>query len=368
MNNSNSLFYILALVRIDGIGDVLAKKLISNFGSVENVFSASKQDFNSISRLPENSIRQILNKSSFAVTEKEMAFIQQQNIKVYYIENQDYPEKLKHCPDAPILLFSKGNTNLNGRKILSIIGTRQITNYGTSFCNELIQELRPIDPIIVSGFALGTDICAHLSAIENGLQTIGVLAHGFDRIYPSVHRKYTQKIQENGGFMTEFWSGSVPERENFIRRNRIVAGISDATIIIESPSKGGSLITANLANDYSRDVFAVPGKTTDYHSQGCNNLIKTQKASLLTSAKDILYVMNWDLQQKTQKNIQKKLFVTLNIEEQKIYDYLIKNGKELLDLIAKNCEIPVNKTASVLFDLEMKEIVRPLPGKMFELV
>jgi len=368
MNNSDSLFYILALVRTEGIGDAFAKKLLSMFGSAENVFSANKQDFNDISRLPENTIAQLLTKSSFKKTEREISFITQQDIKVYYIENDDYPEKLKYCPDAPVLLFSKGNTSLNGRKVLSIVGTRQITNYGRSFCNQLVEELTPINPIIVSGFALGTDICAHLSAIENGLQTIGVLAHGFDRIYPGIHKKYTRKTQENGGFLTEFWSGTVPEKENFIRRNRIVAGISDATIIIESPAKGGALITANLANDYSREVFAVPGKTNDYYSQGCNNLIKTQKANLLTSARDILYMMNWDLQVKETKSVQKKLFIQLNTEEQKIYDYLGQNGKELLDLIAKKCEIPVYKTAAVLFDLEMKELVRPLPGKMFELI
>jgi len=365
--NSNQLFYILALVRSEGVGDVFAKKLLSIFGSAENVFSANRQDFKSIARLPESVIDGILRKSSFVEVEKELNFIEKQNIKIYYFQEDDYPEKLKHCLDAPVLLFSKGDTNLNKRKILSVIGTRQITNYGISFCNELIQDLAPFNPVIVSGFALGVDICAHLSAIENGLQTIGVLAHGFDRIYPSANKKYTKKMQENGGFLTEFWSGSIPERENFIRRNRIVAGISDATIIIESPRKGGSLITANIANDYSREVFAVPGKTTDFYSQGCNNLIKTQKANLLTSAKDILYMMNWDLKPKTTQNVQEKLFTELSTEEQKIYDYLSKNDKELLDLIAKNCEIPVYKAASILFDLEMKEVVRPLPGKMFEL-
>src|SRR5690606_36880452 len=172
------------------------------------------------------------------------------------------------------------------------------------------------------------------------LQTIGVLAHGFDRVYPSSHKKYVRQIEENGGFLTEFWSGTVPEKENFVKRNRIVAGISDATIVIESASRGGSLITANLANDYSREVFAVPGKTTDKYSEGCNHLIKTQRANLLTSVDDILYMLNWDSKPK----------------------------KEQLDIIAKNCEIPVYKTASVLFDLEMKGITRPLPGKMFEVV
>lgn len=368
MMTSNELFYTLALIRTEGIGDVFARKLLDSFGSAENIFLAQKQDFNKISRLPDNVISRILKQTSFKIAEKEVAFIQKQNLKVYGIESEDYPEKLKHCPDAPILLFSTGSTAINNRKVLSIVGTRQITSYGVSFCQKLIEELTPYNPVIISGFALGTDICAHLSAIDNGLQTIGVLAHGFDRVYPSSHKKYVRQIEENGGFLTEFWSGTVPEKENFVKRNRIVAGISDATIVIESPSKGGSLITANLANDYSREVFAVPGKTTDKYSEGCNNLIKTQRANLLTSTQDILYMLNWDAQPKKRKTIQKQLFLELNPEEQKIYDYLTKNGKELLDLIAKGTEIPVYKAAAVLFDLEMKGVVRPLPGKMFEIV
>lgn len=364
---SNELFHTLALIRTEGIGDAFAKKLLSHFGSAENVFSVSEKDLKNI-RLNQDIIKRILGKSSFGITEKEIAFIEKESIKTYYIESDDYPEKLKHCSDAPILLFSTGNFDLNNRKLLSIVGTRQITSYGTSFCKKLIEGLTQINPIIISGFALGTDIIAHLSAIENGLQTVGVLAHGLDRIYPPSHKKYARQMEENGGFLTEFWSGSEPLKENFIRRNRIVAGISDATIVIESASRGGSLITANLANDYSREVFAVPGKTTDKYSEGCNNLIKTQRANLLTSVDDILYMMNWDLNVKKQKNIQKELFLDLNSEEQKIYNYLNKNGKDQLDIIAKQCEIPVFKTASTLFDLEMKGVVRPLSGKMFEVV
>lgn len=364
---SDELFYILALTRTEGIGDAFTKKLLDYFGSAENVFSTSEKDLKKIPRLPQNVIKRISEKTSFGITEKEITFIEKHNIKTYFFENDDYPEKLKHCPDAPIVLFSTGNFDLSKRKILSIVGTRQITSYGTTFCKKLIEDLTQLNPIIVSGFALGTDICAHLSAIENGLQTVGVLAHGFDRIYPPSHKKYIRQMEENGGFLTEFWSGSVPDKENFVKRNRIVAGISDATIVIESASRGGSLITANLANDYSREVFAVPGKTTDKYSEGCNHLIKTQRANLLTSADDILYMLNWDLNVKKQKTIQPELFLDLNSEEQKIYNYLHKNGKKLLDIIAKECEIPVYKTASVLFDLEMKGITRPLPGKMFEI-
>src|SRR5690606_30451942 len=231
---SNELFHILALIRTEGIGDTFAKKLLDYFGSAENVFSTSEKDFKNISRLPQNVIKRIVGKSSFKEVEKEIVFIEKQNLKTYFFENNNYPEKLKHCSDAPTLLFSTGNFDLNNRKVLSVVGTLQITSYGTASCKKLIQDLTEIIPINSIRVALGTDITAHLSAIENGLQTVGVLAHGFDRIYPPSHKKYVRQMEENGGFLTEFWSGSIPDKENFVKRNRIVAGISDATIVIES--------------------------------------------------------------------------------------------------------------------------------------
>jgi predicted Rossmann fold nucleotide-binding protein DprA/Smf involved in DNA uptake len=208
---------------------------------------------------------------------------------------------------------------------------------------------------------------AHQLAIENGLQTIGVLAHGLNQIYPKTHKKYMAKMEENGGFITEFWSSTNPDKENFVRRNRIVAGIAEATIVIESADKGGSLITANLANDYNRDVFAVPGRVTDKYSQGCNNLIKTQKANVLTTAADLIYILNWDIEKKT-KPIQKQLFVNLEPDEQKIYDFLLKNGKELLDSIALQCDFPIFKISGMLLNMELKGVIRPLPGKLFEAI
>ncbi len=362
----NELFYLLALMRTEGIGDISAKKLLSHFGSAQHIFSVSAKEL-ADSKINKSVISHVLKKSSFDKAEKEVLFLEKEHIKTYFYQDENYPEKLKHCPDAPVLLFSSGNTEINNRKVLSIVGTRQITGYGSSFCKKLIEDLADINPIIISGFALGADICAHLSALENNLQTVGVLAHGLNRIYPPSHKKYVRSMEENGGFLTEFWSDSIPDKENFVRRNRIVAGISDATIVIESAAKGGSLITANLANDYSREVFAVPGKTTDIYSQGCNHLIKTQRANLLTSAQDILYMLNWDIKPKKAKTIQKELFISLDENQQKIYDYLLKNQKEQLDMIAKECNIPVFKAASVLFDMELKGIIRPLPGKMFEL-
>ncbi|MDP5001146.1 MAG: DNA-protecting protein DprA, partial [Flavobacterium sp.] len=225
--------------------------------------------------------------------------------------------------------------------------------------------------IIVSGFAYGVDIYAHQIAMDCGLQTIGVLAHGLNQIYPKTHKKYMAKMEQNGGFFTEFWSTSNPDKENFIKRNRIVAGISEATIVVESAEKGGSLVTANLANDYNRDVFAVPGRITDKYSQGCNNLIKTQRANLLSSAADLVYILNWEINSKARKDnnaIQKQLFISLTEEEQLIYDYLQKTGKEMMDIIALECNFPIYRISSILLNMELKGVVRPLPGKMFEVV
>jgi DNA processing protein len=274
---------------------------------------------------------------------------------------------LQHCIDSPILLFKDGNIDFSNRKIISIVGTRNMSSYGRDFCNKLIDDLAVHNPIIVSGFAYGVDICAHKAAIKNNLQTIAVLAHGFEEIYPKVHKKYINDVNKNGGFLTEFWHEDTPLRENFLKRNRIVAGISKATIIIESAEKGGSLVTADIANSYDKDVFALPGRATDIYSKGCNNLIKNNKAQLLTSANDIVKMLNWDLQEKP-KSIQKQLFVELNENEQKIYDLLHLNGQQLLDIISLECKIPMYQLSSMLLRMEMKGVLKPLPGKLFELV
>ncbi|MGL5113550.1 MAG: DNA-processing protein DprA, partial [Flavobacterium sp.] len=305
--------------------------------------------------------------SIYRRAQAEMDFLQNNTISVAYFQDESYPERLKHCIDGPLLLFSAGAIDLNNRKMISIVGTRQITSNGMEFCKKFIEDLAPLNPIIVSGFAYGVDILAHQLAMEHGLQTIGVLAHGLNQIYPKTHKKYMAKMEQNGGFLTEFWSTSNPDKENFVRRNRIVAGMSEATIVVESADKGGSLITANLANDYNRDVFAVPGRVTDKYSQGCNTLIKTQKAQLLTSAADLVYHLNWDIQT-VAKSIQKQLFVSLDLEEQKIYDYLLLSGKEMLDSIAIDCQLPTFKLSSLLLNMELKGVIRPLPGKLFEAI
>jgi DNA processing protein len=361
------LFYVLALQKVEGVGDIVAKKLLSHCEDAQSVFKTKFRELQSIDGIGSVLLRNLKDKSVFNKAEAELNFITQNNINVSFFQDDDYPERLKHCIDGPILLFSAGNIELQNRKIISVVGTRQVTSYGAEFCRNLISELAPLDPVIVSGFAYGVDIVAHQAALENNLQTIGVVAHGLNQIYPKVHKRYVAKMEEHGGFMTEFWSSSNPDKENFVRRNRIVAGISEATIVIESADKGGSLITANMANEYNRDVFAVPGRTTDKYSQGCNNLIKTQKASVLTGAADLIYNLNWDIETKT-KAVQKQLFVTLDENEQRVYDYLLKKGKELLDIIALECDFPIFKISGILLNMELKGVIRPLPGKLFEAV
>ncbi len=267
-----------------------------------------------------------------------------------------------------MLLFSSGSLNFENRKLISIVGTRNVTSQGIDICERLVEDIAIFNPIIVSGFAYGVDIVAHKAALRNNLQTIGVLAHGLNQAYPRTHKKYVTPIKNSGGFLTEFWSHSNPEKENFVKRNRIVAGISEATIVIESAERGGSLITALMANDYNRDVFAVPGRITDKYSQGCNNLIKTQRAHLLTSAADLVYILNWDLKAKVLPPLQKQLFITLDPDEQLIYDYIQLKGKQLLDIIAIECNLPIYRVSTLLLNMEMKGVIRPLQGKYFQII
>jgi len=365
--NDQELFYLLALQAVDGVGDIIAKKLLMHFGSAEAVFKAKTTQLAAIEGIGTILLKNLKDQSVFAKAERELQFIASRQLTVTSYQDTKYPERLKHCFDSPLVLFSSGNIDLQNQKTISIVGTRQITSYGLEFCRKFMEELAPMNPVIVSGFAYGVDIAVHQLAMENNLQTIGVVAHGLNQIYPKSHKKYVAKMEENGGFMTEFWSSSNPDKENFVRRNRIVAGMTEATIVIESAERGGSLITANLANDYNRDVFAVPGRVFDKYSQGCNTLIKTQKANVLTSASDLIYMLNWDIEKEV-KSIQKQLFVALDDDEQKIYDYLLQSGKELLDVIALRCDFPIYKISGILLNMELKGVIRPLPGKLFEAI
>lgn len=362
------LFAILTLQKAKGIGDIIAKKLISHCGSAKNIFLEKLTAIDKINGVGAIAIKNIFDKATRLRAERELNHILKNKLKYVHFQDANYPIKLKECIDAPILMFYDGNIQINEQPIISIVGTRQMTLYGRDFIHKLIEAIAPFNPIIVSGFAYGVDITAQKSAIENQLQTIGVLAHGLDQIYPKLHKKYISDVNENGGFYTEFWHDEEPLRENFLKRNRIVAGISEATIIIESAEKGGSLVTADIANSYSRDVFAVPGKTTDILSKGCNDLIKRNKAGILTSPQDLIDVLNWELKSERKAPIQKQLFIDLKDEEKIIYDFLLEKNKQHIDFISLSCKIPTYKLATLLFNLEMKGLVRPLQGKLFETV
>ena len=366
MDNQN-LLYLLALQKAEGIGDINSKKLIKHCGNAEAVFKEKTENLLKIDGFGLHKIKGLKDKKLLlAKAENELKFIQKNNIKVFIFTDKDYPERLKHAVDSPLIIFQKGKIEFKQQRIISIVGTRNMTNYGRTFLKNFIKEIAKYNPLIVSGLAYGVDIYAHQLAIEHKLQTIAVLAHGLDRVYPSKHQNEATKMQENGGLLTDFWSGTNPDRNNFVKRNRIVAGLSQATIIIESAEKGGSLITADIANSYNRDVFALPGRTTDLFSKGCNNLIKINKAALLQSAKDLAYILNWDTVKA--KPIQKQLFVELNNDETLIYNYLLKEGKQTLDIIALHNNLPIFKVSSLLLNMELKGVIRPLHGKMFEVI
>lgn len=357
---------LLRLQHVPNIGDVTTKKLIAHCGSPLAVFSDKKQHLLKIDGIGTYTLNGLYDAEHLEAAKSEYGYVTKKGIEHTYFMDADYPDYLKHCIDGPLLLFKRGNIELEGRKIISVVGTRNITSYGAAFCERFIEEIAPLNPIIVSGFAYGVDITVQKAAVKHGLQTIGCLAHGLNQIYPKVHAKYLADVEKNGGFFTEFWSTSNPDRENFLKRNRIIAGMTEATVVVESAEKGGSLVTADIANSYNRDVYAVPGRAGDKFSLGCNNLIKQQKAQMLTSAADLVYLLGWDVEEKKTPLVQKQLFVEMDDTEKSIYGFLQKQGKQLLDSIALECQLPVFKVSSTLLNMEMKGIVRPLPGKLFE--
>ncbi|KAB2859756.1 MAG: DNA-protecting protein DprA [Flavobacteriales bacterium] len=366
---NQNLLYSIALTAIPNIGDITAKKLIAYCGSAEQVFNEKKPALEKIPGIGEVNAQSIIQNKAFALTlaENELTFIEKHHIKALTFFDENYPKRLTHCEDGPLVIFAKGEFNFNAPKIISIVGTRNATEYGKDFCEKLIADLAPHRPLILSGLAFGIDICAHKAAIKNNLPTVAALAHGLDRIYPSTHTSTAKQMLENGGLVSDFRSGTNPDRENFPKRNRLVAGIADVTIVIESSNKGGSLITAELANSYSRDVFALPGRVTDIQSEGCNALIKSNRAHLLQSVKDLEYIMGWKIEEANKPN-QTKLFVDLTAEEKLLVDVLNQQEKTNIDDLALLAKLPMSKTASLLLEMEFKNVVKSLPGKMYKLV
>lgn len=367
---TEDLKYKIALSLIPKIGHITAKKLVSYVGSFEGVFKQKKSSLLKIPGIGSVLADLIINTKVIPKAEEEIEFILKNKITpIFYLDN-NYPERLKHCDDAPILIYTLGDIDLNSRKILSIVGTRKATTEGVAFCQKLIKDLkeREHNPVIVSGLAYGIDATAHRAAVGNGLLTIAVLGHGLDIIYPASHKKLAKEIIAHGMLITDFPSKSIRDKNNFIKRNRIIAGLSDATIVIESGEKGGSLVTADIANSYNRDVFAVPGRISDIYSKGCNNLIKTNKASMLTSVEDLEYLLGWEPGKKNNDSFQRELFLNLNEEEQVITDILKKYNELPIDSICVKCNMPTSKVSPILLNLEFKGVVRTLPGKIYKLI
>jgi DNA processing protein len=362
------LIYQIALSMIPGVGDINAKRLVAYCGGVEAVFTERKRALLKIPGIGEATVNSLLNHNVFPRAEKEMDFIQRYSIRHFFFLDEGYPLRLKQCVDSPVMLYYKGNAELNQKYVVSVVGTRRATEYGKSVCREIIGGLTSIGVLVVSGLAYGIDTIAHKSALESGLNTVAVLGHGLDRIYPQLNRPLAGRIVNQGGLLTEFLSESNPDRENFPKRNRIVAGIADAVIVIEAGVKGGALITADIANSYNRDVFAVPGRIGDEFSAGCNNLIRTNRAALLQSASDIKYIMNWDKEAAAPAKPQRELFTEMTKEEERIVSSLRLHGECGVDELCSETSLLPSKLAAALLNLEFEGIIKCLPGKIYRLL
>ncbi|WP_353159944.1 DNA-processing protein DprA [Myroides odoratus] len=363
------LLFTLALTKVNGVGPIIGKRLIENFGSAKEVFEASYQALVA-KRVSASLAQQIVQKKGVHWAEKEMKLMQQAAIQPLFYQAKEYPYFLRQCDDSPLLLFSKGNVPINWsmRNVVSIVGTRNPTSRGLDFCKRFMEVIQSYNPIIISGLAYGIDVCVHQQAMAFGLETFGILGHGLHRIYPEKHTAIAEKMMEQGGLWTEFPIQSKMDRENFIQRNRLVAGSSQATIVIESARKGGSMSSITFANDYNRDVFAVPGRVDDPMSQGCNELIRTHRAQLLNDPMEFIELLNWDKNKKPTPVIQPRLFVDLHGEEKIVYDFLLDTDRAVIDHIALQCSLPIYKVSTILLQLELQGLVRPLPGKYFECV
>lgn len=367
---TNKTLYQIALTCIPGVGVVHARNLMKAVGDEEGVFNEKIRSLEKIPGISRRLIGEIRNPEVLRKAEGELAFVEKNNIETLFYTQDNYPARLNNCIDAPVLLFAKGNVSFNVPKIISIVGTRNATEYGQEFCQKFVKELSESFPdmLIVSGLAYGIDICAHRASMQNNVSTAAVLAHGLDRIYPSVHRKTAKEMLERGALITEFPSHTEPDRFNFVKRNRIVAGMADAVVVVESDEKGGSLITAEIANSYYREVFAVPGRTTDAKSSGCNSLITSNKAVLFKDTKSFIDQMGWSATAKPLQPKQKELFLNLTETEEKVFNALNKVESIHVNMLGIELNLPVSELFFTLLELEMKNVVKALPGGVYKLL
>ncbi len=359
----------IALTFLNNIGPASAKALMSYFGNAENIFTVSPKKMLKVPGIGEKTVASLNFDEALKKAEIELRFVEKQGIDVIFYTDTRYPKRLKNCVDSPVLLYSKGNADLNNARVVSIVGTRNITEYGRDLCKQLVEDLRQYDVLVVSGLALGVDVAAHKECLKNNVPTVGVVGHGLDRLYPAANRSTADKMLENGGLLTEYPSGTKPDRENFPQRNRIVAGMADATVVIEAGIKGGALITAEIANSYNRDVFAFPGRIDDTYSEGCNFLIRHNKAGLLTCAADLAFSMGWERAEDNKPVEQFTLPFDLSADEQEIFNLLQQHKAPVaIDDLSIRINKPVSQIAMNLLNMEMQGYIRSLPGKMYRLV
>lgn len=367
--------YAMALTRVNFYNIAGLHELYDTFGSATDII----ENRNNIKdALPFCSDRVIHGLSSIndvlPRVEAEMEFASKNKIDILCISDARYPQRMKECSDAPLILYYKGNAELNCRRVINIVGTRRCTIYGQDLIRNFVRDLKDLcpDTLIVSGLAYGVDICAHRNALENGFNTVGILAHGLDYLYPPRHRNTAIEMLSQGGLLTEFMSQTNADKRNFVSRNRIVAGMSDATILVESAAKGGGLLTTGIAKSYNRDVFAFPGRVGDQYSEGCNNSIRSNEAALITCAEDFVKQMCWEndavLLKAKENGIERSLFPELSEDETKIVHALEKNNDQQINFLAINSGISFNKVNALLFELELKGVIKALPGGVYHLL
>ncbi len=365
-DENKEVYYQLALGFVPGIGAKTGRVLLEKFGSATSIFHTPLKELKNTEGVSEIKAKGFKDDEVFRKAEKEMDFILKNEIKVLYT-NHNYPKRLSNCSDAPLLLYYKGNADLDAAKIVAVVGTRKNTDYGHQLCEELVDGLRTLDDIlIVSGLALGIDAIAHKKCVHQGTATVGVLGHGLGRIYPFTHTSLAGQMTEHGGLLTEFISETLPDRNNFPMRNRIVAGMSDVTVVIESHVTGGALITANLASGYNREVAAYPGRVNDTRSAGCNELIRKNVAAMITKPEDLIDLMNWNKEARP-KAVQRQLFINLLPEEQKIIDLLQTKDSVHADELYHHTGLSSSQLAATLLQLEMQGIIKTLPGKYYRM-
>ncbi len=368
MNHPESI-YRLALTRVPQIGSVLARALTDKFGSAEAIFKAPKKALCEVEGISEIKAGSIKSFHDFEPSEAEWEFLQKNNIQLLFLTDEGYPKRLLNCYDPPTVLFYKGSADLNAGKIVNIIGTRNQTDYGRQLTDKLVETLAPHNIMVVSGMAFGVDTQAHKACVRHNLPTVGVLAHGLDTLYPPENAKLARNmLEQGGGLLSEFPRGAKPDKHNFPTRNRVVAGLCDATIVVETDIKGGSMITAELAIGYNRDVFAFPGKVNDPKSRGCNWLIRQNKAALISNGEELLEAMNWLPQPEKKPKVQRSLFIDLTPQEKTIVDLLNTHDQLHIDELNYKSGLNASAAAGALLSLELQGVVSRMPGKMYKLV